>query len=169
MILKSHPDISIFFFFTFKSLQIYIYRFISFISVSYFLLLRLYSGYNCLMSHCTILFKSFIFFLFSKDAINWSKVTVKTNLTKDDYFKEMLFFLMFYSSKNPKALFSALTIIRNVSWALTQHIRMISEGSCDTEGCWKFSFAITGINCNKIWNKCILGKHKVLRFNKVSN
>ncbi len=31
-----------------------------------------------------------------------------------------------------------------------QHIRMISEGSCDTEawrnGCWKYSFAITGIN-----------------------
>ncbi len=30
------------------------------------------------------------------------------------------------------------------------HIRMISEGSCDTEdwsnGCWKFSFAITEIN-----------------------
>jgi len=29
-----------------------------------------------------------------------------------------------------------------------QHIRRISEGSCDTKdwnnGCWKFSFAITG-------------------------
>ncbi len=36
------------------------------------------------------------------------------------------------------------------SWAENQHIRMISEGSCDTEdwsnGCWKFSFTITGIN-----------------------
>ncbi len=31
-------------------------------------------------------------------------------------------------------LFSALIItIRNVSWAADQHIRMISEGSCDTE------------------------------------
>ncbi len=33
---------------------------------------------------------------------------------------------------------------------LNMHIIMISEGSCDTEdwssGCWKFSFAITGIN-----------------------
>ncbi len=41
-------------------------------------------------------------------------------------------------------------VIRNVTWAPNQHIRMISEGSCDTEdwsnGCWKFSFAITGIN-----------------------
>jgi len=27
-----------------------------------------------------------------------------------------------------------------------QHIRMISEGSCNTEDCLKFSFAITGIN-----------------------
>ncbi len=34
--------------------------------------------------------------------------------------------------------------------AANQHIRMISEGSCDTEDwsnvCWKISFAITGIN-----------------------
>ncbi len=30
-------------------------------------------------------------------------------------------------------LFLTLTIIRNVSWAPNQHIRMISEGSCDTE------------------------------------
>ncbi len=35
-------------------------------------------------------------------------------------------------------------------WTANQHIRMISEGSCDTEdwsnGCCKFSFAITGVN-----------------------
>ncbi len=30
-------------------------------------------------------------------------------------------------------LFSILMIIRNVSWAQNQYIRMISEGSCDTE------------------------------------
>ncbi len=30
-------------------------------------------------------------------------------------------------------LFSTSLIIRNVSWAPNQHIRMISEGSCDTE------------------------------------
>ncbi len=30
-------------------------------------------------------------------------------------------------------LFSALIIIRNVSWAANQHIRMISEESCETE------------------------------------
>ncbi len=38
-------------------------------------------------------------------------------------------------------------VIRNVSWASNQHIRMISEGSRDTEdwntGCWKWTFAIT--------------------------
>ncbi len=30
-------------------------------------------------------------------------------------------------------LFSTLITIRNVIWAANQHIRMISEGSCDTE------------------------------------
>ncbi len=30
-------------------------------------------------------------------------------------------------------LFSTLIIIINVSWAANQHIRMISERSCDTE------------------------------------
>ncbi len=28
---------------------------------------------------------------------------------------------------------SSTLIIRNVSWAANQHIRLISEGSCDTE------------------------------------
>ncbi len=35
----------------------------------------------------------------------------------------------------------ATLIIRNVSWAVNQYIRMISERSCDTEDCWKRSFA----------------------------
>ncbi len=30
-------------------------------------------------------------------------------------------------------MFLTLMIIRNVSWAANQHIRMISEGSCDIE------------------------------------
>ncbi len=38
-------------------------------------------------------------------------------------------------------LFSTLLIIANVSWAVNRHIRMISEGSCDTE-----DFSLTGIN-----------------------
>ncbi len=45
-------------------------------------------------------------------------------------------------------LFSTL-IIRNISWAANLHIRMISEGSCDTED-WsndaENSALITGIN-----------------------
>ncbi len=40
--------------------------------------------------------------------------------------------------------------LRNVSWAVNQHIRMISERSCDTED-WsndaENSDLITGINC----------------------
>ncbi len=30
-------------------------------------------------------------------------------------------------------MFSTLITINNVSWAVTQNISMISEGSCDTE------------------------------------
>ncbi len=55
--------------------------------------------------------------------------------------------------------FSTLIIIRHVSWAANQHIRMISEGSCDTKDwTWIFSFAIIGINYIlkyiKIENSC---------------
>ncbi len=43
-----------------------------------------------------------------------------------------------------------MIIIRNVSWAPNQNIRMISKGSCDTKDWsndyWKFSLAITWIN-----------------------
>ncbi len=42
-----------------------------------------------------------------------------------------------------------IELIRNVSYAANQHIRIISDGSCDTED-WsnydKFNFAITGRN-----------------------
>ncbi len=39
-----------------------------------------------------------------------------------------------YSQKYEAAqLFSTPITIRNVCWAANQHIRMISEGSCDTE------------------------------------
>ncbi len=56
------------------------------------------------------------------------------NVTKYFYFKSVIFFWTFYSSKNPEKnqgshknikLFSALIIIRNVSWATNQYIRMI--------------------------------------------
>ncbi len=53
----------------------------------------------------------------------------------------MLIFGSFYSSKNPEK--SYLTVLdidnnnnnnnKNVYWTANQHIRMISEGSCDTE------------------------------------
>jgi len=52
--------------------------------------------------------------------------------------------------KNCTQLFSRLIIIIiNVSWASNHHIRMISEGSCDTEDCSndaENSALITGIN-----------------------
>ncbi len=44
----------------------------------------------------------------------------------------MLLFWTFYSSKEPKKIYSAVfNIIINVFWAANQNIRMISEGSCD--------------------------------------
>ncbi len=70
----------------------------------------------------------------------------------------MLCFWTFYLSNEPgknvsqfpqkyqaAQLFSKL-IIQNISWVPNEHIRMISEGSCDTEDCWKFSFVVTEIN-----------------------
>ncbi len=52
------------------------------------------------------------------------------NVTNDFYFKSMLFFWTFYSSKNPeKKWIHKNMVITNVSWAAKQHIRMI----CDTE------------------------------------
>ncbi len=82
-----------------------------------------------------------------------------------------------YSSKNPdmyKAfrkkyyaaqLFSTLIIIRNVSWAPNQHIRMISEGSCDTED-WSNDAENSASHCYYFllyfWsNKCRLGEHNL--------
>ncbi len=70
-------------------------------------------------------------------------------------------------------LFSTLIIIRNVSRAANQHIRMISEGSCDTiqiENCY-FEFWIVIIFQNIFLfllffflysNKCSLNEHKRL-------
>ncbi len=59
----------------------------------------------------------------------------------------MPLFGTFYSSKNPEknhkilGMHNFIIIIINVSWALIQHIKMISEGSRDTEdwndGCFR--------------------------------
>ncbi len=55
----------------------------------------------------------------------------------------MLYFWIFYLTTNPYKMchgfykdiktFFNTEMIRNVPWAANQHIRMISEGSCDTE------------------------------------
>ncbi len=80
-----------------------------------------------------------------KDALNCLKVTVKTfMLQKISISNKCCSFELFNSSNNPEKkwvpqnyeagqLFSTLIIFRNVSWAANQLIRMISEGTCDTE------------------------------------
>jgi len=47
-------------------------------------------------------------------------------------YKSFLFFLSFHKYW-AAYLFSTLIIIKNVTWAANQHIRMKFEGSCDTE------------------------------------
>ncbi len=51
-------------------------------------------------------------------------------------------------------LFSTLIII-NVSWAANQHIRMISEGSCDTED-WSNDAENTALHHRNKWYLKIL-------------
>ncbi len=91
--------------------------------------------------------------LFTSDRLNWSKVTVKASIMlKDFYFKYMLSFWTLYLPRNPKKMY-----VRNMYFN-NQHIRIISEGSCDWRLewiCWKFSFSNTLIvhnvlKCNNI-------------------
>ncbi len=78
------------------------------------------------------------------------KVTLKTFMMLKIYISNKCFWiinktilkkLLWFPQKYEAAqLFSTpLMIIRNVNWAANQHIRMISEESCDTEY-WKFNF-----------------------------
>ncbi len=108
-----------------------------------------------------ISFLNKLILLFRKDALNWSEVTVKVCI-KYFYFKKCRSFELpvhqrikkyqfpqKYEAAQPFSMLMMIIIIRNVSWAANQHIRMISEGSCDTED-WSndagYSALITEIN-----------------------
>ncbi len=69
--------------------------------------------------------------LFSKDALNLSKVTIYTSFLNYNIYR-MVEYHGFHKNIKQQKLFSTF-IIRNVSWAANHHIRLISEGSCDTE------------------------------------
>ncbi len=124
--------------------------------------------------------------IFSKDVLNWSKMTKDIMLHNISMLYKCCSFELSihlriletkkrtyqHFHKNIKQYITVFDIdkIRNVSWAPNQHIRMISEGSCDTEcwrnGRWKFSFR------NWKWfyiyllfyNYCILAFHKYYCF-----
>ncbi len=71
--------------------------------------------------------------------INWLKVTVKILIQIHVVLLIFLFikeswkkYVKFYTAQQ---LLLPLIIIGNVSWAPIQYIRMISEGSCDSELC----------------------------------
>ena len=94
--------------------------------------------------------------LFSKNALNWSKVTVKTFIMLQKIIFQInavllnfLFIKESWKKKNIVHKYFVQLYTINVSWAANQHIRMISEGSCDTED-WsndaENSALITGIN-----------------------
>ncbi len=59
-------------------------------------------------------------------------------------------FISFHKNIKQQNYFQLHVNNRNVSWASNQHIRIISEGSRDTENwsndCWKLGFCITGMN-----------------------
>ncbi len=90
-------------------------------------------------SRVTFIFIIKLILLFRRDALNWSKVSVKTFLMLQNLSisnKCCSFELSHHQMKNKTnknktaQLFSTLIIIRNASWAANQHIRMISEGLC---------------------------------------
>ncbi len=86
----------------------------------------------CNIIHYTkILGIEIITFWFSKD---WSKVMIKTfiMLQKISISDKCCSSELSIHQRNLKKIFSAFNIIIiNVFWAANQHIRMISEGSCD--------------------------------------
>ncbi len=88
--------------------------------------------------------KSSKFIIFSKDAINWSHITVKIFTimlerfisNKYCYFK-LTYHRLLIITVSTKILSSTTDFnvdnINNKKYFLSQHIRIISEGSCDTE------------------------------------
>ncbi len=145
---------------------------------------------------------SLITLLFKKFGVGTILILKKFIRFKISISNKMLLFWTFYPSKNPENkcitvytkifwsnFFSTLIIIRNVSWAANQHIRMISEDHVTLKTgvmMLKIQIYITGINyilkyiqievilnCNNItqyycfycifWsNKCSLGEQKRL-------
>ncbi len=77
--------------------------------------------------------------LFSKDALNWSKVMIKTFIMlqkisiSDKCCSSELSIHQRNLKKFSSAIFKIIIIIINVIWGANQNITMISEGSCDTE------------------------------------
>ncbi len=69
--------------------------------------------------------------------LNEQNVLVKTYIVRKDlYFEQMLLFLTLYSSKNQRKKYHVPKKHKSTTVTtliINPHIRMISEGSCDTE------------------------------------
>ncbi len=100
----------------------------------------------------SVIFSYFFFFkeintFIQEGCVKWINVIVKTYIVrKDFYFEQILFFLtLIKESKKkvshvPKKIWSSTTVSTLI---INQHIRMISEGSCDALNIQRF---ITEIN-----------------------
>ncbi len=91
--------------------------------------------------------QDFIWNKWKQGYINQSKVTVNAFILLQ---KKSSYFLVIK--------FSALIIIRNVSWAANQHIRMISEDHVTLK---------TGVMMLKT-QLCIIGKNYILQYSKIT-
>ncbi len=121
----------------------------------------LYTVYDCLVSFGSIREKWKLFV--GKDALNWLLVIVKTFIILHFKIKAVILNFLFIQNtqnikKTPKyeaaQQFSTWIIVRNISWAVNQHIRLISEDHVTLK---------TGVMMLKI-QLCIKGIHYILKY-----
>ncbi len=95
---------------------------------------------------------------------------VKCNLWGNLKCKIFFKILFFYCTKILISTVFAIYNNKKMYWAANQHITIISKRSCDTKywsnGCWKFSFVITRINCISI--SILKKKRVILNCNNIS-
>ncbi len=142
----------------------YFYSFYFYVKINYCLLLFIYLFIYLFKTFTIIQQFSGQYFiwkklliLFRKDALNWSKVTIKTLIIK--WYHAVLFNFLFIKESWKNVSTFNMVFYRNMEqhncfqhivehiifWLAHQYIRMISEGSCGTGVMMLF---MTGINHN---------------------
>ncbi len=114
------------------------------------------------LSNNIYILEKYCLFVFQQGCIKLMKRDSK--VTKYLYFKSMLFFWTFYSSRHPQKnnvvclhkIWSSTFVfnsnnMRNVTWAVNQHIIMISEGSLWH---WRLELMMLGIASKEYITLC---------------